>query len=409
MYNNFFFYSPQKVQSPEKAYLSPKKEPSVRRNLLNALSPKKNLFSTIDSSSKEPLETLPKQSLQLPFKYRTLNEIFRAIDTISQILFNRKELITFKKLKPAVEEMLKRNLYEKHLSQIKSIYPEAYNFHQEKVKVFGSGTREEKWELVLIPNITTEGMTSQILLDRRRKLTDILIDKVKEYHNEFLLSLTPPIIIAKDKIARWHPEFDLEKVPDIELAPLPEPPFEEKFTTGKEVLEKARQMFNCNTRMEQALLRLKEARKNVPLTSEEPPVQEIPTLKGIPKALLEKVRQKQAAKALISMTRSVDKEKEVQLYSRLPEIARLTRNLFVTEKKSVLELDFVMEKLRNSYRCSLNNAEMENHLKAISNAVPGWLVFHKLRSSVFLKLVKNADLSQVLSKLEKLSREKNDS
>ncbi|XP_044270596.1 DNA replication factor Cdt1 [Tribolium madens] len=401
--------SPQKVQSPEKPYLSPKKEPSVRRNLLSALSPKKNLFTATDTSPKET-ETLSTQGLQLPFKYKTLAELFRSIDTVSQILFNRKELITFRKLKPAVEEMIKRNLLQKHLAQIKSVYPEAYNFTQEKVKVFG--TRQEQWELVLTPNITnSEDMTSQILIDRRRVFIDTLIDKVKDYHNEFLLTLTPPMIISKDKITRWHPEFDLEKVPDVEVAALPEPPFEEKFTTGKQVLEKARQMFNCNTRMEQALMKLKEAREKASVTSEESsgPDQVTSVLKGIPKALLEKVRQKQAAKALASMTRTADKEKEVQLYSRLPEIARLTRNLFVTEKKSVLELDFVMEKLGNSYRSFLNKAEMENHLKAISNAVPGWLVFHRLRSSVFLKLAKNADLSQVLNKLEKLAKEKNDS
>lgn len=66
---------------------------------------------------------------------------------------------------------------------------------------------------------------------------------------------------------------------------------------------------------------------------------------GIPQALLERVRQKQAAKALISMTRSADHEKEMKMYSRLPELARLTRNLFVSEKKCVLPLDVVIEKL----------------------------------------------------------------
>jgi chromatin licensing and DNA replication factor 1 len=35
---------------------------------------------------------------------------------------------------------------------------------------------------------------------------------------------------------------------------------------------------------------------------------------------------------------------------RLPELARILRNLFVTEKKSILPLDFTLEKLGNSYR-----------------------------------------------------------
>ncbi|CAH1372833.1 unnamed protein product [Tenebrio molitor] len=400
--------SPQKTLSPEKPYLSPKKESSVRRNLLNALSPIKNCSGLVlDSHTADIIDGTSKASLKLPYKYKILSEIFRAIDTVAQILFNRKEIITFKKLKPAVEELLKKTLLPKHLAQIKTIYPTAYDYKQEKVKVFGTGQRQGEWDLTLIPHVdNADGMTSQILLNRRRTFYEILIDKIKDYHNEFLSSLIPPMTIPKDSITRWHPEFDIERVPDIECSDLPQVPVEEKFTSGKDVLEKARQMFNCNTRMEQALAKLKEARERIPVTEEETTLPATSILKGIPKALLEKVRQKQAAKALVSMTRTVDKEKEVQMYSRLPEIARLARSLFVSEKKGVLELDIVVEKLGNSYRCSLNKTEMEQHLLAISKEVPGWLVFHKLRSSVFLKLAKNADLSVVLNKLEKVANER---
>jgi chromatin licensing and DNA replication factor 1 len=37
-------------------------------------------------------------------------------------------------------------------------------------------------------------------------------------------------------------------------------------------------------------------------------------------------------------------------HMRLPELARILRNLYVTEKKSILPLDFTLEKLGNSYR-----------------------------------------------------------
>ncbi|RZC32083.1 CDT1 domain containing protein, partial [Asbolus verrucosus] len=402
--------SPQKLQSPEKPYLSPKKESSVRRNLLGVIgSPNKVSSIVSEISTKEIPSNAVKQGLKLPYKYRTLTEIFRAIDTVSQILYNRKEVITLVKLKPAVEEMLKKTLTRKHLAQIKYIYPNAYDFRQEKLKQYGNGIRQEEWNLVVIPNIeTTENMTSEILLKRRRKLYETLIELVKNYHNEFLLSLNPPMIIEKDQITRWHPEFDIEKVPDIEESNIPQTPVHEKFTTGKEVLEKARQIFNCNTRMEQALAKLKAVRGTAPLSEEENPVPQTSILKGIPKALLEKVRQKQVAKALVSMTRSVDKDKEVQLYCRLPEIARFTRSVFVSEKKCVLQLDMVAEKLGNSYRCFLNKTEIEDHLRVISREIPEWLEFHEKRNSVFLKLNKNADLSVVINKLEKLAKEKSE-
>ncbi|KAL1489483.1 hypothetical protein ABEB36_014370 [Hypothenemus hampei] len=405
--------SPQKRFSPEKAYLSPRKSSEgVRKNLFNLSSPTKNAiaFHSTLSPSKQLFAETSKPALTLPFKYRFLAEIFRSIDTVIQIMFNRKETITFRKLKPAVEEMLKRNLMKKHLAQIKTIFPEAFHFSQEKLRIFGTGSKTEQWELVVQPNVGGEIMTSEILLARRRKLFAILLDKVKDYHQEFLASLDTPLNIPKDKITRWHPEFDIEKIPDIEMFPLPQPPAEDKLTSGKDVLERARILFSCNTKMENALHKLKEAEENQTpittssITSDTPQS----VLKGIPKALLEKVRQKQAAKALISMTRSTDKEKEVQLYSRLPELARLTRNLFVAEKKGVLPLDIVVEKLGNCYKGNLIKSDMEEHLKVIAKELPNWLAFHDLRNSIYLKLNKNADLSLVLNKLEGLCKQKNE-
>lgn len=406
--------SPQKVFSPEKAYLSPRKDScGVRKNLLNLLTPTKNAVAIpFQSPSKELLEETSKPALTLPFKYRFLAEMFRAVDTVVQILYNRKETITFRKLKPAVEEMLKRNLTEKHLSQISNIYPDAFTFIQEKLRIFGTGNKAEQWELVIKPNVKDKdngNMNSEQILERRRKLFNKLLDKVKDFHYEFLTSLDPPIKIQKDKITRWHAEFDIEKVPDIDLSPLPQPPPEDKLTTGKEVLERARVLFNANTRMEQALQKLKEAKETQTLPVNDAP-REMPQsiLKGIPKALLEKVRQKQAAKALLSMTRSVDKEKELQQYSRLPELARLTRNLFVSEKKGVLPLDVVVDKLGNCYRGNLTKVEMEDHLKIISKELPCWLMFHNIRNCVYIKLNKSADLSLVLHRLEDLCKKKSE-
>lgn len=120
--------------------------------------------------------------------------------------------------------------------------------------------KQERWELVITPKIESDHINSDVLLQRRRKLFGILLDKVKTYHAEFLATLDPPIMIPKADIKRWHPEFNIEMVPDVESAELPKPPVEEKFTSGQDVLEKARQMFNCNTRMEQALLKLHEAK-----------------------------------------------------------------------------------------------------------------------------------------------------
>lgn len=121
------------------------------------------------------------------------------------------------------------------------------------------------------------------------------------------------------------------------------------------------------------------------------------------------MRQKQAAKALVSITRSVDKEKELQIYSRLPELAKLTRNIYVSEKKNVLPIDTIVDKLGISYRGNLSRCEMEDHLKTLAKDLPTWLIFHNIRNCIYLKLDKNADLSLVIAKLERLRIQKSSS
>lgn len=63
--------------------------------------------------------------------------------------------------------------------------------------------------------------------------------------------------------------------------------------------------------------------------------------KGIPPALLERVRARQAAKAKHEMTCTTVEAQETIRYSRLPEIARYTRAIFVSEKKNVLPFEQV--------------------------------------------------------------------
>lgn len=64
----------------------------------------------------------------------------------------------------------------------------------------------------------------------------MIVDKVKDEHEKFLLSLETPMHVPKEKIVRWHPEFDVESCKPIEQADLPQPPHVEKITTAKDVL-----------------------------------------------------------------------------------------------------------------------------------------------------------------------------
>ena len=297
--------SPNKFMSPTKTIqLSPKASPA--RRLL--FEPKEVPASPVKCSpTKAPayqryqsLVEADVKTLPLPYKYRFLAEVFRSIDTVSAMLYNRREIITFNKLKPAVQELLRRNFTLDHLAQvrayyifvknslklveqqficillnfqIKTLYPDAFSFRQEKMRSFGS-TDFEKYELVITPVIETDSgkngrntpdaenvlksalqtnMGPSVLLDRRRKFYNELLEVVKDEHEKFLLSLEPPMRILKEKITRWHPEFEIEKCREIEKAELPEPPMQEKMSTAKDVLQRANKLFNDNSRMKKAI------------------------------------------------------------------------------------------------------------------------------------------------------------
>lgn len=378
-------------------------------------------------------------SLQLPFKYRYLLDIFKAVDTVSAMFFNRKEKITFKKMKPAVQRILRKNFLESHLAQIQKLMPDAYKFAQEKTRNFGSTSKMDYHQLVITPNIGTAHddvkqltLSPQILIERTKKLTEILTDLVFVEHQKFLQTRDVPMNVTRGALKRWHPEFDLEKVPDIALGDLPMPPNVERFSSAKDVLSTARNLFHCATPMERALERLDEKRKEEKSKQDQnleqqsakndatpteasndlkpkPAVIETITssvLKGVPKSLLEKIRAKQAAKALDVMTRRPSQEREAVKYARLPEIARHARNVFVTDKKGVMPLEVVLKKIENSYKGSVTMKEVEELLKMISSLMPAWISFHEIRCSMYVKLSRDSDLTAVVNKLEKLAAEK---
>lgn len=46
--------------------------------------------------------------LTLPYKFKVLAEMFRSLDTVAGMLFNRAETITFAKVKQGVQDMMRK-------------------------------------------------------------------------------------------------------------------------------------------------------------------------------------------------------------------------------------------------------------------------------------------------------------
>ncbi|XP_020800372.1 DNA replication factor Cdt1 [Drosophila serrata] len=493
------------LTSPLKTFKTPTKLPPPTPDKHELMSPrhtdvsKRLLFSPAKNGSPVKLVEVPAYKryaslvessragqLPLPYKYRHLLEVFKGLDSVVAMFHNRKECITFKKLKPAVQRMLRKNFTEMHLAQIRHIYPEAFIFSQMKMRNFGSVSKADYFQLIISPNVEqgpaeqtqrfakideddvlssaqSTSMNPHVMTARMQRFQSLLLDRVKQAHDQFLRSQDPPIIIDK-ALTRWHPQFDLESCPEVELAPLPQPPNVEKYSSAKDILSTARNLFNCATPMERAMDRyeakleadrqqavegnrkaeeqpslgtsnastgtegnqgipgisataaggipaIPAATKTAAITDQtataKPTVKECTApdgasnlLKGLPKSLIEKIRAKQAAKALDAMTRRPSQDQEATKYSRLPELARHLRNVFVTERKGVLPLEIIIKKIENSFRANLTPQEIEAHLKLLAKELPSWTSFHEVRKTMYIKVAKDMDMNKIIEKLE---------
>ncbi|XP_067905339.1 DNA replication factor Cdt1 [Heterodontus francisci] len=362
--------------------------------------------------------------LTLPFKYKLLAEMFRSMDTIVSMLFNRSETITFAKVKQGVQDMMRKQFEERNVGQIQTVYPSAYKFRQEKgIPTWNDSLKRSRYQLTLDPVFkggeNSDGhkqLTASRLLLRRRIFSRNLINIVKQYHKVFLASLNPPMCVPVNQLTRWHPCFNVDEIPDIAAAELPQPPDLEKLTTAQEVLDKARGMMT--PKMEKALanmaLKTVEAALAAATEQKEEPNVRSPhpspgpsnALKGISQSLLERIRAKEAQKMQAAMTRTPAQTERLHMMMRLPDITRILRNVFVAEKKQALTITVACNRVVDSYRSVMPRDDMEKHLRLLADIVPDWLGIHQIRKDVYLKLNKNMELNVVAEKIaEKIKEE----
>ncbi|XP_065781263.1 DNA replication factor Cdt1 [Muntiacus reevesi] len=354
--------------------------------------------------------------LVLPYKYQVLAEMFRSMDTIVGMLYNRSETVTFAKVKQGVQDMMRKRFEERNVGQIKTVYPSSYHFRQERfVPTFKDGIKRSDYQLTIEPLLDHQAgsaapqLTASCLLQRRQVFSQNLVARVREHHRAFLASLNPPMEVPEDQLTRWHPRFNVDGVPDIEPAELPQPPAVEKLTTAQEVLARARSLMS--PRMEKALsdLAQRTAEPSSPRSPSlaqpaTPPAAPPSALKGVSQALLERIRAKEAQKQLAQMTRRPEQEQRLQRLERLPELARVLRSVFVSERKPALTMEVACARMVGSYRAAMSPGEMEKHLQLLSELLPDWLSLHHIRTDTYVKLDKAADLAGVMEQLARLAR-----
>ena len=164
-------------------------------------------------------------------------------------------------------------------------------------------------------------MTSEDLVNRRQVFHNALLQLVKDQHSTFLASLNPPITVPDNLLTAWHKwvssliniysvlfnqlcrDFLLDQCNPIDEVPLPLPGLQDQALSivkeGRESEEEGE----------------KGEKENSPASSNTP--------SNLPSGLLEKVRAKEAAKAVREMTRTAEEKKRIERLRRMPDLARL--------------------------------------------------------------------------------------
>ena len=312
----------KRVHTPVKARASPRKVPAYQR------------YHTLA----QPVS----RSLALPLTYSRLLEVFRSTDTVVSMFHNRQERITVPKLARSTTDLMNKKWTTDHLRKILCVFPQAYKVSWRRSKV-----KLDTRELVVEPNMhykrdlmdmfdpskpgLERGMTADTLVERRDMFRNGLLEIVKDYHEEFLASLDPPITADRRRITTWHKEFSLDILPDIDLADLP--PHPDTQPAGQQT-RAAADYVNINPKLSDVLTNINTVNKNKDGEEQDPSPSQLffsPTksvqsprkaLDGINPSLIAKIKAKEAAKAKLEMTRSQEQIEKIELLKKLPKLAR---------------------------------------------------------------------------------------
>lgn len=80
--------------------------------------------------------------------------------------------------------------------------------------------------------------------------------------------------------------------------------------------------------------------------------------------LVIQIRAKEAQKLQAAMTRNPAQEDRLLMMSRLPELARILRNVFVAEKKPALTMEVACNRMVASYRSALSTGWFKQEISA---------------------------------------------
>ncbi|XP_065183517.1 DNA replication factor Cdt1-like [Sycon ciliatum] len=378
--------------------------------------------------------------LPLPIHFKRLQEKMEATDNL--LCLRRQYGGSFTQVKEGVQRMTRKEYTVNDVARMTTVLPPAYILTQEKVEKdyelhikLNSAWKEDlkrgrgTSSALTLPSGTKEVI--QLKTERKEAFRERLLSRVHEEHQSFLGELSIKHDDSK-QLTHWHPKFKLDSASQVPCAELPEPPTSKLCSSASEVLQLASVKSEKVARALEAVAAASTAAKESPaLTSPAAPkpnpvaikstLTPPPTpqssetkakemsMKGIPSSLLEKIRKREAENAMMAMTCPVDREKEVQMWDKLPELCRVMCSVFIGERRDVLELGAVVKGLKQSIPSlqGSTNAQLEELLRLLVDNLKAWVTIVSMpsRPQRYVKLASNAK-AQVNALLDALAKKR---
>eukprot|EP01083_Nonionella_stella_P030312 83126_1 len=368
-------------------------------------------------------ETRP---LPLPRSYELLIKKFNAAEVCMTMLLGRGEKhIPFDTLKRSTEMITKRQFFKIDLGRIKTVFPEGYKL--DLMKIDGKGCEPDK-QVVGVTLLDTglaksnrrKFMSSSLVHERKAEFVMRMRQRVLRCHKKFVEdnNLT---FVRPETHNCYHADFSLEETPLPPPHKLPEP----QKRTGSSVrallslgegtqLEMARVQRELAKALGRNAVGVSKAVREAanrgsslksPESSQKPSLSEpgedsvsIPVkpvrkeLRGLSAKLLEKIRNRQAAKNILSNRKG--ERKEIAHLSGLDYLVGLIRQTCLFERRSRMPLGFLKLMLRKKSNKSTNIDTITAQLDMLRKIAPQWCETTGSRNDIF-KIDMRVDLNDV--------------
>ncbi|KAJ1560177.1 replication licensing factor Cdt1 [Cladochytrium tenue] len=378
-----------------------------------------------------PLSSVDGITMPLPAHLQQLEQAFHGLETAAAFLLARGRPAVYPRLRRAAEAACGRTVDWAALERAAAIFTDGYRFvpcivaaedgsgcrvdavavemteHRPVAAAAGASAAEEGERVASAAPAAKFRPWGETLVKRRLEFHRRLRQRVKEAHNDFLLSRKMEVAPQGAQLTAWHPEFDLSLVPEVPRSFVPrgrltqpptttpssaiiavapvavaaEPASVELVSSTTPPLPASEVAKDSTTHEAPAELSASENAVASGAQGCESP-STCPSTPAAPQkplsraaALLQRIRDKEkkaAEEAMYKPKYDAATIRRRAMISRLVQVGMGVMSVFSTRKKTVLPLQDVGEYVQTAVRSPISHDESCDHVRLLAEVCPEW-------------------------------------